>query len=79
MNVVILDIIVFNTTAALFACDFERADMCGMIPPEEADVFAWKRMTGRTFTDGTGPDMASHGNYYSFIDSAEELPGDTAT
>jgi hypothetical protein len=53
-------------------CSFESASRpyCGLWADARGDKFDWSRRTGRTPSSSTGPDKASHGNYYLFIETS---------
>ena len=62
-----------------FNCDFEDADVCGMLQPEDDD-FDWTFSTQATPTGNTGPSSARHGTGFVFIESSDpQSAGDYAS
>lgn len=60
-----------------FLCTFET-DLCGMFQRID-DRFDWTRLSGRTPTEGTGPDRAILGTFYIYAEASDpRKQGDTA-
>jgi len=63
-----------TTTAkpGLLACSFESSSKpyCGLWQDARGDKFDWSRKSGRTPSSNTGPDKASDGSYYLFIEAS---------
>ncbi len=59
-------------------CSFEEEDLCGQTNMEDDD-FDWTRTNRNTPTANTGPDSASDGEYFVFIEaSSPRREGDRA-
>ena len=70
-------IIDFNFfTDELFDCGFET-DFCSMVQ-DTNDDFDWIRGSGYVSVYGTGPELATYGDVYAYIDSTYQKGGDTA-
>ena len=50
-----------------YLCNFEE-DMCNIAQSSE-DTFNWRRQSGPTDTEGTGPGSAYNGQYYMYIET----------
>lgn len=62
-------------------CSFEDPEdrFCGMIQDFRLDNFDWTVQSGTTPSSETGPDHASHGDHYIYIEaSSPRRPGDRA-
>ena len=68
--------------AALFECDFEEDDICGMRRGAVVSLqkdFEWTRLSGQTPSATTGPWFAASGDYYVYIESSDpRTSGDVA-
>ena len=61
-----------------YTCSFETSDLCGM-HQRANDQFDWKRQTGGTDTNQTGPSGAVDGTYYIYTEASDpRIPGDKA-
>ena len=73
------------TYTGVFSCDFEDSEndgvdsenLCGM-RQSNTDNFDWTRHSGKTKSFPTGPDAASSGNYYIYIEASNKKKGENA-
>ena len=53
-----------------FECSFETATICNFRQRTD-DQFDWRRISGSTPTENSGPDEASNGEYYMYIEASD--------